>query len=640
MTDMKMMFTPGYIGSMYLKNRIIMSPLGSRLTDRNGAVTDNMVEFYATRAKGGTGAIIVEATGITYPEAVGSPNHLRLSDNSYIPGHALLVERIHESGAKAIAMLWHAGINKRALEGVQPVGPSAILNPNTGLVPRELTINDIVELENQFAAAALRAKTAGYDAIELHGGHGYLLSSFVSPATNRRQDRYGRNFEGRIRFPLETVQAIREKVGPDFPIMMRINGCDFIKGGITLDQSTAFAERLEAAGVSGIDVSAGVYGSLDTMIEPIQYKEGWKAYLAGTIKKKVSIPVISVGVYRSPENVEKALRQGAADFIALGRELLCEPDWVRKVASGDSHLRKCISCNACFTRIGRNLPIRCAINPRAGRKGECQPLEQSRLSMKIAVVGGGVAGMTSALTLGKRGHDVTLFEAEQELGGQLIVAAIPPGKEKISDYLKYLVEETRRSNITVKLGCQFDASEAEHFDMVINATGSCSNSIEIAGCNGECDVLLARRALLFGKDAYAGKNVIVVGGGFVGLETALYCKSMKALQVNVVEMTEHVGGDLDGSTRLKMLAEVHEAGIGLYTGTCLKNKEGKFVELSNSGEKIPCDVLIEAVGSCSNCELNKDLLQRGIPFQVVGDALNCSRIFEAVSSAYELTVGI
>ena len=425
------LFSPGKIGSLYLKNRIVMAPLGSRLTTENGGVTDDMIEFYSQRALGGVGAVTIEAMGISYPQAVGKPGHVRFCSDIYLPGHAKLVERIHERGAKAFAMLWHAGINKGCLDGVMPVGPSAILNPNTGIVPHELTVEEIHGIINQFADAAVRAQLCGYDAVNIHGAHGYLISSFVSRATNHRTDEYGGSFENRIRFALEIVAAIRARVRRDFPIIVRINGDDFIQDGITLEEATQFAQALEKAGVDALDISAGVYGSIDTMIEPIQYDEGWKLYLPEHIRRYVKIPVFGVGVIHSPEVAEKALADGAVDFVAIGRELLCEPQWANKVQAGETHFPRCIGCNACFERIGKNLPLRCAINPLAGRElHEPAPAEHPK---RIAVAGAGAGGVTAALTAARRGHSVDLFESAERIGGQLILAGTPPRKEKILD---------------------------------------------------------------------------------------------------------------------------------------------------------------------------------------------------------------
>ena len=634
------LFAPGKIGTLYLKNRIVMAPLGTRLTTENGAVTDDMIEFYSQRALGGAGAITIEAMGIDYPEAVGKPNHVRFCGDNYVPGHAKLVERIHERGAKAFALLWHVGINKGYLEGQGPVGPSAILNPNTGIVPHELSVEEIHGIVEKFADAAMRAQNCGYDAVSLHGAHGYLISSFVSEATNRRTDEYGGSFENRIRFALEIVAAIRAKTRKGYPLIMRINGDDFIKDGITLEQATRFAQALEAAGLDALDVSAGVYGSIDTMIEPIQYEEGWKLYLAEHIRKHVHIPVFGVGVIHTPEVAEQAIAEGKADFVAIGRELLCEPQWANKALAGDTHYPKCIGCNACFERTGRNLPLRCAVNPLAGR--EMHVPAMVRQKKKIAVVGGGAGGILAAVTAAGRGYDVRLFEASERLGGQLILAGTPPRKQKILDYIAYLEEELARSGVTVHLGHRFAATEAKEFDEIVLATGAQCRDMFVAGTE-HCR-MTAWDALRQDAVSFAGRNAVIVGAGSVGCETALYLKEGGAASVAIVELRSKIAADMDNISRMKLMHELEEERIGLFPSYVLDGVENGMGTIRNvdSGEqrRIPCDLAVIAVGSASDRTLADELYEMGISFSMVGDAQTIGKIGDAVRGGFDAAASL
>ena len=633
----KHLLQPGKIGSLYVKNRVIMAPLGSRLTTENGAVTDDMIEFYSQRARGGAGVIVIEAMGIEYPQAVGKPNHVRFHDERYVPGHAKLVEKIHECGGKAFAMLWHAGINKGPLEGVQPVGPSAILNPNTGIVPHELTVEEIHELVNKFGQAAARARLCGYDGVNVHAAHGYLLSSFVSAATNQRTDEYGGSFENRIRFPLEVLEAIRRNTSTDYPVVFRINGSDFIEGGITPDEAAAFAMALEKAGVDAIDISAGVYGSIDTMIEPIQYEEGWKLYLAENIRKHVSIPVFGVGVIHDPAKADQAIADGMVDFVCVGRELLCEPQWVNKAARGDGHFVKCIGCNSCFERIGKNLPIRCAVNALAGR--ELHVPEPAGEPLNIAVAGAGAAGITAAVTAARRGHKVTLFEKADHIGGQLVLAGSPPRKDKILEYISYLEEELKRSSVELKLGYEFSADDAKVFDRVIVAAGAHCRNMPIEGCG--CEFLTAWEALENKIPSWTGRNVLVIGAGSVGCETALYIRENGAESVTVVEMREKIAADMDNISRLKLLHELAEAGVRTLPSTVLDHLETGLACLSgNTADRICCDTVVEAVGAVPDRALCEALYQNGIPFIAVGDAAHIGKIGEAVRSGFDAAATI
>lgn len=641
------LFSPGRIGSVYLRNRIIMAPIGSRLTSENGAVTDGMIDFYSLRAKGGAGAIIIEAMGIDYPLGVGKPNHVRFHDDCFIPGHALLAERIHEHGAKAFAMLWHTGINRGMFCGQTPVGPSPILNPNTGIVPKELTVDEITAIVAKFGEAGRRAKLCEYDGVEIHGGHGYLISSFVSRATNQRSDKYGGSFENRIRFALEIVQAIQKQAGRDYPILFRINGDDFCENGITSDEAVEFSLALEAAGVAAVDVSAGVYSSIDRMIEPVQYGEGWKIYLAEKVKRHLRIPVIGVGVLRTPEKVNAILQEGKVDFAALGRELLCEPFWVEKVRKGDKHLLYCISCNSCFERIGNNLPIRCAVNPRTGRESRAERAVSGDERKRIAVVGAGPAGISAALVASRRGHTVTLFEESDRIGGQLLLAAVPPGKEKVTDFLQYLMHEVSQSSITLRMSTCFtrDIAKDERFDEIIIATGACSKDLQIEGAGAE-EKLTAWEALQSEDSRFAGKNIIVVGAGSVGCETALYIQGRKAESVAIVEIRDQVGADIDFITRKKILAELKEAGIEVYPSMSVGgyDKRTRKARLQSSkqgqGIELSCDLIVIAVGSKSADELLEELFACGFSVHPVGDSIQIGKIGDAVRAGYNIAVNI
>lgn len=635
MEQLEHLFSPGKIGSLYLKNRIVMAPLGSRLTTENGAVTDDMIEFYSQRARGGVGLICIEAMGIDYPLAVGNANHVRFHDNCYMPGHAKLAEKIHECGGKAMALLWHAGINKGAFMGETPVAPSAILNPNTGIVPRELTVEEIHELVEKFGQAARRAMLCDYDAVSVHASHGYLISSFVSAATNHRTDEYGGSFENRIRFGLEVLESIKKHTRKDYPVVFRINGDDFIEGGISMEEAAAFAQALEKAGIDAIDVSAGVYGSIDTMIEPIQYPEGWKLYLAENIKKAVKVPVFGVGVIHTPEMADQAIADGKVDFVAVGRELLCEPQWPNKALAGEKHFPKCIGCNACFERIGKSLPLRCAINPLAGRELHVPvPVTSPK---RVAVAGAGPAGITAAVTAKRRGHIVELFEESGQIGGQLILAAVPPRKEKIYDYIEYLKEELKESQVSVHLNRAFTVEDAKKFDHVIVATGAQCRQMQVEGAE-DCTVT-AWDVLDCPATDYSGRHVMVIGGGSVGCETALYLKEGGAASVSVVEMREKIAMDLDNISRLKIMTELAEKQIGQYPGTVLsrlENSEGIVRHMADQTEEsIPCDLVVVAVGAVSRTDLSESLYQAGISSLQVGDTAVIGKIGEAVRSGFD-----
>ena len=639
MRNYQHLFSPGRIGSLYLKNRVVMAPLGSRLTSESGAVTADMIEYYSQRALGGAAAITVEAMAIDYPLAAGKPNHVRFCNECYIPGHAKLVERIHECGAKVFAMLWHAGINKGALEGQMPVGPSAILNPNTGLIPRELTTGEIRDLVQKFGTAAKWAMLCGYDAVNVHAAHGYLISSFVSEATNKRTDEYGGSFENRIRFPLEILRSIRENTRPDYPVIFRINGDDFIENGISPEQAAAFAMALEAEGVDAIDVSAGVYATIDKMIEPIQYEEGWKLYLAQNIRKHVKVPVFGVGVIHSPEVADEAIRKGMIDFACMGRELLCEPQWVNKILAGEDHFPRCIGCGACFERIGRNLPLRCSINPLAGR--ELHAPKPAKVRKKVAVIGAGPAGITVAITAAERGHAVTLYERSERIGGQLNLAGRPPRKSKILDYIGYLEEELCRSDVCLRLNTEFTVSECQAYDDIIIAAGAFCKDIPIAGSD-ECRIT-SWELLEYSGEMLSGKQVVILGGGSVGCEAALYAAEHGA-GVSVIELRSKLAADMDNISRMKLLHELGEAGVLPHVGHTVEQIENGTAVLKDisagTRSRIPCSLLVIAVGSARNADLAQQIFEAGKAAYSVGDCAATAKIGEAVRAGFDAAASI
>ncbi len=642
------LFSPGRIGSLYLRNRIIMAPLGSRLTSENGAVTNDMIEFYSLRAQGGVGAIVIEAMGIDYPLGVGKPNHVRFHDDCYIPGHAMLTERIHEYGSKVFAMLWHTGINRGMFCGETPVGPSAILNPNTGIIPRELAKGEIAQIVEKFGQAGRRAMLCGYDGVEVHAGHGYLVSSFVSQATNQRTDEYGGSLENRFRFALEIVQSIRHHTRSDYPILFRINGDDFRENGISQEEAVEFAKALEKAGVDAVDVSAGVYSTIDRMIEPIQYEEGWKIYLAENIRKHVNIPVIGVGVLHRPENVSRLIEEERIDFAALGRQLLCEPNWAKKARIGDHHMMYCIGCNSCFERIGYNLPLRCAINPLAGRENHKEGLIAEADKKRIAVVGAGPAGINAAIVAARRGHVVDLFETAKQIGGQLLLAAVPPGKTKISDYIDYLRKELVESTVSLHLGYEFTLGTAKRgaYDEIVLATGAHCKDIPVAGTNEETCV--TAWDVLAGSVNIGDRDVVVIGAGSVGCETALYVKEHGAKSVAIVEMQDKIGPDIDMITRTKIINDLKDASINLYSSATIQQyddisrcaKITSCKDGDNVNRDVPCDLVIVAVGAVKNCGLVKELYEEGFHVHPIGDTNKIGKIGDAVHEGYNIAVAL
>lgn len=389
------LFEKGKIGSLELKNRVVMPAMGTSLAGPNGEVTDHQIAYYEERAKGGTGLIIVEYTSIDYDYGKSTFNQLRIDEERFVPGIHRLVTAVQKYGAKVFVQLQHSGRETTSMVlggGRQIIAPSSVTCAAIGEEPREMTNTEVKETINKFVMGAFRCKRAGADGVELHGAHGYLINQFLSPNTNLRTDEYGGSFENRMRFVEEIVVGIKNMCGNDFPVSIRLSVDEFEEGGTTIELSKQIAQYLEKIGADAIHASCGNYNSMDKMIESMMFEQGWRVYLAQAVKEAVTIPVITVGVIREPEFADKILADGKADFIAMGRSHIADPEWVKKAQEGrDKEIRKCICCLNC-TR-GLTAHISCSLNIRAGRELEFRELKQVEEKRKVAIVGGGPGGM-------------------------------------------------------------------------------------------------------------------------------------------------------------------------------------------------------------------------------------------------------
>ena len=510
------LFSPAKIGQVTLNNRVVMAPMVTLLGSDTGAVTQRMLDYYAERARGDVGLIIVEATYI-HPSGKAFPCQLGIDREGTLPGHFELVETIHRYGARAAIQVHHAGAHIAPMYcEATPVAPSPVSPPGSDTVPQELTVAEIEELADAFARSAERAKRAGYDAVELHGAHGFLIHHFLSPASNRRTDRYGGNLENRLRFPLLVVSRVREAVGSRYPLLVRMSA----EGGYGLEEATEIARAFEQAGIDCIDVSIG--GTAPTTLvlphtSPMAIPEGYLVPHAATIKRALSIPTIAVGEIRHPLFAEQVLARGEADLIALARQFLADPEWPYKADEGlDEEIRLCISCDYCRLALRHNRPIRCLVNPAVGRERELAQPKPAEPSKRAIVVGGGPAGAEAARIAALRGHNVTLYEREREMGGQLWLAAAPPHKGKIHWFREHLEKAVRKAGVKILTSQAFDPSMLDRpgADVLILATGARPIRLDAPGADGG-NVVYADD-LLSGKTQTAGERVAVLGGRQVG----------------------------------------------------------------------------------------------------------------------------
>jgi 2,4-dienoyl-CoA reductase-like NADH-dependent reductase (Old Yellow Enzyme family)/NADPH-dependent glutamate synthase beta subunit-like oxidoreductase len=543
-------FTPFTVKNLTLKNRIVLPPMATRYPTTSGEVTPRLIAYHRERAAGGVGLNILEFTG---PDARRRPPHQAgIYDDALIPGLAALVKAVHEAGGKIAIQLAHPGRRTRSAmtHGLRPWAPSAIPELG-GEVPYEMSQSQIDYMEDCFMQAARRAKQAGFDAIEIHCAHGYLIHQFFSPLTNRRTDKYGGSFENRARFALEILARAREAVGDEFPIFCRISGDEFVEGGATLADWKEFAKLLEKAGADIIHVSAGVLESTERTIPPQAQPRGCNIGLAAAIKQSVNIPVIGVGRIKTLQEADALLREKKVDLVAMGRALIADPELLKKAQVG-GNIRPCIACNqGCIDRLYAGLAITCVVNARTGREYELRSLERAPVSKKIAVIGGGPGGMEFARVAAERGHKITLFEKEAELGGKFRIAAIAPKKGEINEFVQYQTRALKELGVEIKTGAAIapeDLSKLSDFDEIVIAAGG--DPIRLPATEGQSNVSLAEDVLE--NKVVLGSKVVVVGGGMVGCETADWL-AQSGRQVIILEQLPQFATDVEVRTRKMLL---------------------------------------------------------------------------------------
>lgn len=642
--DYPSVFTEGKIGNLTLPNRLVMAPMDTNFADYEGKVSEKMLAYYEMRARGGVGAVIVEGSQVEGPRGKNTIRQLCVSDDRFIPGLKRLAFAIHKHHIPAILQLHHAGrqTTREITGGLQPVAPSSIPCKHLKEKPRALMTDEIEEIEDRFVKAAIRAKAAGFDGIELHGAHGYLIGQFLSPYTNHRKDAYGGGFERRMRFPLRIIEKIRDALGEEFPILFRFSADEFVKGGLTLKESKQLATRLQEAGVDALDVSAGIYESLVTIMEPMSYDEGWRVYLAREIKKVVNIPVITVGNIRYPRTAEEILSRGDADFVALGRALIADPKWPLKVKEGRiDEIRYCISCNeGC---LGNRLTdyIGCSINPEVGRENRIGKKKKSFKPRHITVVGGGPAGITAALEADKMGHQVVLYEKRPWIGGQLRFFASMPAKHRINDLLNYFEKQIAGSNIELKLGVEFDPNNpGTPLDVVVIATGSVPSIPILPGIKD--DRIITTMDCLDGYCPRGNEDVLVAGGGVTGCELALFLKSL-GNRVILIEKGDLLAGDLEEISRMDLLKRMAHEKIQVFLRMSLREvtREGAILA-DGEGRKfmIKPTRIVLAMGNRSQAILRRRLKGKVNRMFVIGDAKEPRTIYYAVHDAYKAILSI
>ena len=635
------LFEPGYIGNLEIKNRIVMPAMGCSLAESTGEAGARMIKYYADRARGGAGLIITEITRVDDETGVGTPNQLSVTNTHMIAQLSHLVEAVHAYDTKLFVQLHHPGNQtpSRLIGGKQPVSASDVTCNVIGEQPRPLTTEEVEGMVRKFVTGAVIAQKAGVDGVEIHAAHGYLVSQFLSPHTNKRTDKYGGSFEGRMRFVTEIIMGIKAYCGPKFPISVRMNGSDYLPDGITEEDGIAQAKYLEALGISCINVSCGTYDSGATIIEPNYFKEGWKIQLATNIRKAVKIPVIAVCNVKHPSFAEKMLEDGAVDFVGIARGQLADPDWGKKARAGkDVLIRKCIGCMECFRILNDGLPLGCTLNPVLGREFEYgdEKLVRNGAGRTAAVIGGGPAGMEAALTLAKRGFKTILFEASDKLGGTVNLAAIPPNKDMLFKFVDTMEAQLKEAGVEIRLGVTADVETVQMTgaEVVFMAAGGKPVLPAIPGI----EKAVTAEDVLCGAVPAKGQNIVIIGGGVTGLETAEYLAPDN--KVTVVEMMDKVGGNLYPSIVMHLAQEIMKHGGAIAKGKKLIGIEDGSATVAdvktNEETPIPADLVILAMGVRANRPDLEALRQvYGDNLILVGDSSKPGQIYDALHSGHD-----
>ena len=657
------LFEPIKINRLELKNRIYLPAMHMNMA-RDFEVTDQLIDFYAERARGGVGIITVGYA--TVDELSGNSTNIGAHKDEFIPGLQRLAQAIQSNGALAAVQINHAGRYNFSffLEGKQAVAPSAVPSRMTRETPRELAIDEIKEIIDHFAQAALRVKKAGYDAVEVLSGTGYLISEFLSPLTNKREDEYGGSFDNRMRFGLDVIRAIRREIGDDFALFVRMNGNDFMPGGNGRKDLQEYAKRLVGVGVDALNINVGWHEAKVPQIVT-SVPRGVFGYLAKGIKELVNVPVISGHRINDPGIAREMIADGLCDMVAMGRPLIADPYLPEKARTGrEVDIVHCIACaQGCFDNLFKLKPVECLCNPKAGRERE-GTVEKTTTPKKVMVVGGGAAGMSAALSAREKGHEVTLYERADRLGGQLYLAAAPPGREEFGELAKDLEHQVALSSIKVVLNKNVDETliENEKPDNIILAAGARPIKPPIPGIDLP-NVVQAWDVLQ--EKVTTGKRVVVIGGGAVGIETAMYlaekgtlsAEALKFLLVNraedpevlyklathgtkeivVLEMIDKMGQDIGKTTRWGILQDLSRKGIETRVATKALEISATAVKVEIDGniEEIRADTVILAAGAESFNPLADVIDQKGIPYEVVGDAGQVAMAFDAVHQGYK-----
>ena len=630
------MFESIQIGNMTVNNRFVVPPMSNNFAIASGELSERSLAYYRERAKGGFGLITIEATVID-PTAKGGPRKHCLFDDSQIGALKKVADACHEYGSKLMVQLQQAGPEGSAKAAGHPLKSASRIQASYSKdIPLEMTTEQIYELVEMYGDAALRAKKAGVDAVEIHMAHGYLVSSFISPQTNKRVDEFGGCFENRMRLPRLIIENIRRKVGHNMAVLARINSCDEVRGGITVEDAIAVAAYLEKQGIDAIDVSRSIHLKDEYMWAPTVIHQGFNLEHVKRIKEAVDVPVITVGRYNDPFLPEVVVEKGWADMIAMGRQSIADPHFPNKAAGHQwEEITPCIAClQGCVGNMFAGKPIECLVNPFVGYEAELN--QKTDHPKNVVVVGGGVGGLYSAYQLAKKGHQVSLYEKSNVLGGQMRLAAVPPGKGDITQMVRNYIALCEKYHVDVHMNSEVDEAMIQSLspDVLIVATGAKPLRPNIQGIENTVDAIV----VLDGK-VQCGYKTVVIGGGLVGCETADYLGD-RGYDVTLIEAKDDIAGDIIGEHRIYLMKNFEENHIEVHTSAPVQSIKEHEVVVLKDGQEVTLDgfdSVVLALGSASYQPFKEGLAKEQY---VIGDAVKARRAIDALREAREIITKI
>lgn len=634
---MDKLFTPIKIGNLEIKNRFMLAPMENGLAHVGGEVSDRLINFFVDRVKKGVGIAITGSVSIS-PEGSGLPTQLAIYDDKYVNGLSKLCDAVHKAGGKIGAQLYHAGRQaSEAVTGIQPIAPTAMPCAVMSNDPREMTRKDIEEINQKFVDGAKRAVEAGFDLIEVHFAHGYLLHSFFSPHSNKRTDEFGGSFENRCRFPMMVFKNIVKAVDGKIPVTIRISADEYLEDGLKYEEVKEICKLVEKEGGAAISLTAGSYDSIEYTIQPMFVKQGFLVPYAEALKKEVNLPIIVAGRLNDGKLIERIIEEEKADMVAIGRGIIADEDLIIKLREKRfEDIKYCVACNqGCIDNVLQGQGINCLVNGRSSYEDE-RNIVKTDSPKKVVIIGGGPAGLEAARVATLRGHDVVVVEKEEKLGGKMETLSAPPEKDTFLLYKSFLLGQAQKLGIkTIKRTVTGpDDIKDLHPDYVIVATGSRQTKPPIKGID-KAHVVFAEDIL--NKVVEPKEKIAVIGGGLVGTETAKYLGAL-GKKVDIIEMMDGIAKDSGVTFVGHVFKKLEEYNVGIHVNA--KVAEITDTQILFNDTALDVDQVVVASGYVANNEIVEGLKEAYENVIVIGDANKPRRILDATREAYVATYNL